>query len=252
METFVNGSSVIRKIWSTTDITLFIFAGAAAEFALNKQVDWLYFTGKLPADPVGRMFSTIQYAQQIIFNNEKKALDSIERINEVHHKVEAARHSKIPAASYKDVLFMLIHYSVASFELVERELTAGEKDEIVDVFRRIGVIMHMEDLPRNYSNWLNVYNMHLQQNLENSPFTIDLFKQYRKHLGTFRYFILLEIQRILVPAQVNKLLKLGRPIIAHRFIWLYKLLRKMRLHLPLIIAMVPKKFRARVRAMGKS
>ncbi|MEJ7663471.1 MAG: hypothetical protein WKG07_29945 [Hymenobacter sp.] len=38
---------------------LFIFAGAAAEFALNKAVDWLYFTGRLPADPLGRLFSTV-------------------------------------------------------------------------------------------------------------------------------------------------------------------------------------------------
>ena len=39
------------------DTILFIFAGAgAAEFALNKAVDWLYFTGKLPTDPLGRLF----------------------------------------------------------------------------------------------------------------------------------------------------------------------------------------------------
>jgi len=249
METFVNESSIIRRIWGTTDITLFIFAGAAAEFALNKQVDWLYFTGKLPADPIGRMFSTIQYAQQIIFNNEKKALDSIAHINDIHHSVESARHRKIPATSYKDVLFMLIHYSVTSFELAERKLTPGEKDEVVDTFKRMGILMHMEDLPGDYLTWMTVYDMHLQWNLENSSFTKDLFKQYRKHLGAFRYFILLEIQRLLAPAQVKDLLKLGKPVIAHRFIWLYKLLRKLGLHNPLIEAMVPKKFRAQARAM---
>lgn len=249
METFVNKSSIIRRIWGTTDITLFIFAGAAAEFALNKQVDWLYFTGKLPVDPIGRMFSTIQYAQQIIFNNEKKALGAIERINDIHHGVESARHKKIPASSYKDVLFMLIHYSIVSFELVERKLATEEKDEIVNTFKRIGVIMHMENLPGNYSAWSEIYNMHLQQNLENSSFTADLFKQYRRHLGTFRYFILLEIQRILVPRQANDLLELGRPVLAHRFIWLYKLLRKLNLHNLLIEAIVPKKFRAQARAM---
>ena len=44
----------------------FIFAGAAAEFALNKAVDWLYFTGKLPKDPLGRLFTTVEYARQIV------------------------------------------------------------------------------------------------------------------------------------------------------------------------------------------
>lgn len=45
---FVDKHSIVRKIWGNTDVILFIFAGAAAEFSLNKAVDWLYFTGKLP------------------------------------------------------------------------------------------------------------------------------------------------------------------------------------------------------------
>ena len=59
MQYFVDKNSVVRKIWGKSDTVLFIFAGAAAEFALNKAVDWLYFTGKLPADPLGRLFSTV-------------------------------------------------------------------------------------------------------------------------------------------------------------------------------------------------
>ena len=51
MEPFVAQNSIVRRIWGTSDTVLFIFAGAAAEFALNKAVDWLYFTGRLPADP---------------------------------------------------------------------------------------------------------------------------------------------------------------------------------------------------------
>ena len=47
---------VVRQIWVKSDTVLFIFAGAAAEFALNKAVDWLYFTGRLPTDPFGRLF----------------------------------------------------------------------------------------------------------------------------------------------------------------------------------------------------
>ena len=54
MENFVKKDSIIREIWGKSDTVLLIFAGAAAEFALNRAVDWLYFTGKLPADPLGR------------------------------------------------------------------------------------------------------------------------------------------------------------------------------------------------------
>ncbi len=67
MELFVEKKSVVRKIWGKSDTILFIFAGAAAEFALNKAVDWLYFTGRLPADPIGRLFSTVTYARSIVF-----------------------------------------------------------------------------------------------------------------------------------------------------------------------------------------
>ena len=70
MEYFVEKDSIVRQIWGKGDTILFIFAGAAAEFALNKAVDWLYFTGKLPADPLGRLFSTVSYARKIIFSEK--------------------------------------------------------------------------------------------------------------------------------------------------------------------------------------
>jgi len=60
MTTYVHPQSIVRKIWGKSDTILFIFAGAAAEFALNKAVDWLYFTGRIPNDPIGRLFSTVE------------------------------------------------------------------------------------------------------------------------------------------------------------------------------------------------
>ena len=84
--------SVVRTIWGKADTVLFIFAGAAAEFALNKAVDWLYFTGRLPADPLGRLFSTVAYAWQIVF--AKRAIDTIAAIQGA---VEARRGAAIPA-----------------------------------------------------------------------------------------------------------------------------------------------------------
>ena len=96
MKDFVPRSSVVRLIWGKSDTVLFIFAGAAAEFSLNKAVDWLYFTGRLPADPIGRLFSTVAYARQIIFSDEEKALAAIDRIRMIHTEVEHSRGSKIP------------------------------------------------------------------------------------------------------------------------------------------------------------
>ena len=38
MSEFVPGGSIVRKIWGDPDLILLIFAGSAAEFALNRAV----------------------------------------------------------------------------------------------------------------------------------------------------------------------------------------------------------------------
>src|SRR5436190_2297302 len=116
MINFVENDSVVRKIWGKSDTILFIFAGASAEFALNKAVDWLYFTGKLPSDPLGRLFSTIAYARQIVFSDKEAALQAIDKMASLHAGVEGKRGALIPEWAYRDVLFMLIDYSVRAYE----------------------------------------------------------------------------------------------------------------------------------------
>src|SRR6476660_9074272 len=94
MKFFVEKGSIVREIWGKGDTILFIFAGASAEFALNKAVDWLYFTGKLPADPLARLFSTVSYARQIVFSDYDAALKAIDKITAIHSTVENNRGSK--------------------------------------------------------------------------------------------------------------------------------------------------------------
>jgi uncharacterized protein (DUF2236 family) len=249
MKTFVEDTSIVKKIWSTTDMTLFIFAGASAEFALNREVDWLYFTGKLPGDPIGRLFSTVKYAQHIIFREQKEAISSIERINAIHQNVESERGLKISNGGYQDVLYMLIYYSISSFELLERRLSNEEKDEIVRTFARIGQQMHVRDIPADYSEWKETYEHQIIRNLMKSSFTEDLFRQYRRHLGAFRYFLLLDIQRMLLSKHVNELLGLGHPRFVRLLVPLYRQIRKYRLHEQLILMMVPRRFMKQVKEM---
>ncbi len=210
MEFFVQKDSVVRKIWGKSDTVLFIFAGAAAEFALNKAVDWLYFTGRLPADPLGRLFSTVTYARRIVFSEKNKALSAIDKITAIHSAVEQARGATIPDWAYRDVLFMLIHYSIASFEVLERRLTEAEKEEVYQVFFRLGNRMGLKELPPDYAAWLPVRDRHMEEDLEKTNYTVDLFLQYKKHLGGFRYRLLLEGQKLVIPKRVAALLKLGR------------------------------------------
>src|SRR5580704_1726963 len=177
MDFFVDKRSILREVWGNGDTILFIFAGSAAEFALNKAVDWLYFTGRLPADPLGRLFSTVTYAREIIFANEAAALKAIDKITAIHQGVEKSRGAKIPDWAYRDVLFLLIDYSIRSFELLERRLTETEKIEIFSVFYRVGVRMQLTGLPKTFPEWQETREEHLRQNLVSSEFTTDLYLQ---------------------------------------------------------------------------
>lgn len=222
MTDFVKKDSIVRKIWGKSDTILFIFAGAAAEFALNKAVDWLYFTGKLPSDPLGRLFSTVKYARWIVFSPTDKANAAIDQLRQIHGSVEQSRGASIPDWAYRDVLFMLIHYSIAAYELLETKLTDEEKQEVFDVFYRVGHQMGLKELPQSYRQWLPVRQAHLNENLQVSIYTADLYKQYKKHLGPARFKVLVEGQKLVVPAIVKQLLPLGRVSLLAPAVPLYK------------------------------
>lgn len=252
MEYFVNRSSVVREIWGKGDTILFIFSGASAEFALNKAVDWLYFTGKLPADPLGRLFSTVTYARNIVFSEKEAACKAIDKITSIHSTVEKNRGSLIPDWAYRDVLFMLIHYSIASFEVLERRLTLQEKEEVFNVFYRFGVQMNLQGLPVNYKEWLVMRTHHLNSHLEKSIYTVDLYKQYKKHLGRIRYKLLLEAQILVVPQEVNKLLDLRKFSVLRSFLVLYKFFRKIKMDWFLKSIILPDKYKTEIRALDVS
>ncbi len=250
MSNFVAKDSIVRKIWGTSDTVLLIFAGAAAEFALNKAVDWLYFTGKLPADPLGRLFSTVTYARRIIFAEETQANQTIDSIYRIHKAVEQERGAQIPDWAYRDVLFMLIQYSIASFEVLERKLTAAEKQEVYDVFYRFGKRMQLKDLAPDYESWLPQRDAHLHENLYKSKYTKDLFKQYKKHLGPLRYTVLVESQKLLVPEPVRNLLNYSRFSALAPLIPVYKLSRKLNADALIKTLLLPKNYKEEIEALN--
>lgn len=246
---FVNQDSIVRKIWGKADTVMFIFAGSAAEFALNKAVDWLFFTGKLPADPIGRLFSTVSYARSIIFADLTTANQSIEKIVSIHSAVEQNRKATIPDWAYRDVLYMLIHYSIASYELLERKLTTREKEEVFNVFYKVGSKMKLKNLPTGYKEWTVSYARHLEKDLEKSNFTIQLFKQYKRHLGWFRYFILTGAQKLLVPERVKRLLGFGNFSMLSIILPIYKFSGRIKLDNFLKELVLPAKYKAQVKEL---
>ena len=251
MDYFVAPDSIVRRIWGTSDTVLFVFAGAAAEFALNKAVDWLYFTGRLPADPLGRLFSTVDYARRILFADRAGAERAIDSITAIHGAVEASRGQRIPDWAYRDVLYLLIAYSIRAFEVLERPLTPAEREEITDVFCRFGRRMGIPDLPTSYAAWLADRARHLAANLAPSRFTADLYLQYRQHLGSVRYELLRGVQGLVVPPPVAAQLALGSGAWLRPALGVYGATKRLALSQWLKNTLLPPAYAARIRALDE-
>ncbi len=251
MEPFVKHDSIVRRIWGAADTILFIFGGAAAEFALNKAVDWLYFTGRLPADPIGRLFSTVTYARHIVFSSRDKAHAIIDNMRSIHTTLEKNRGYQIPDWAYRDVLFMLIHYSISSYEVLYRKMSTEEKEQVFDVFNRVGVRMGVKNLPGSYTDWLLVYQQHLVQDLEVTGYTDNLYAQYKKHLGTLRFQILKEAQILVVPPRVAKLLRFRTTSRLTPLLPVYKASRKAGWDWRIVSILLPEEYKQQVKELNR-
>lgn len=251
MADFVNHDSILRTIWGDSDTILLVFAGSAAEFALNNAVDWLFFTGKVPEDPINRLFSTARFAQDIGFADEQTARQTMDRINRIHTSLEGQRGKDIPAWSHRDVLYMLIDYSERAFTLLHRPLTATEQEELYQGFHQIGQGLNIPDLPDSYTTWQIDREQHLQHDLSFSDYTAVLYAQYRRHLGPWRYNLLLQVQALLVPEHVQKLLKLApRPPLRY-LLWTYPITSRLGLRPFIQWLLMPPRYLADVRRLDR-
>ncbi|HVE79408.1 MAG TPA: oxygenase MpaB family protein [Gemmatimonadaceae bacterium] len=213
---FVASGSIVRRVWGDADLVLLVFAGAAAEFALNRAVDWLFVTGRLPRDPLARLLSTAAYAQRIALGDRAEAARALAAIRAAHAAVERRRGERIPAWAHRDVLYLLVDYSERAFAALHRPLTAAEQRELYDVFRRVGAGLGIGQLPRGYEEWRADRERHMARDLAVSDHTAALYAAYRRHLGPSRFALLRQVQGALAPDRVRDLLRLpGRPWIGH-------------------------------------
>ncbi|UFH57281.1 oxygenase MpaB family protein [Spirosoma sp. KNUC1025] len=251
MTYFVKRGSIVRQIWGDADVILLVFAGSAAEFALNRAVDWLFFTGKLPADPIARLFSTVRYAQEIVFQSDDKARQTIARMGSIHTGVEQKRGYSIPDWAYRDVLYMLIDYSERAYETLHRPLTNSEREELFHTFREVGAGMHVPDLPATYADWQADRQAHLNRDLVRSEFTDTLFQRYREQLGSWRYDLLRQVQAMLVPKQVSQLLALPKASLLTYSLGLYGMLNALGLRSVVQRILLPTPYLEQIRALDR-
>jgi len=246
---FVEPGSIVRRIWGDGDMVLLVFAGSAAEFALNRAVDWLFFTGKLPADPIGRLFATASYAQVIVFADELTASRTLDGIRAAHQAVERQRGDVIPDWAHRDVLYMLIDYSERAHELLARPLSLDEQCELYDVFHRVGAGLAIPDLPATYTEWRADRDRHMRRDLLLSDGTRALYAQYRAHLGPWRYRLLLLVQSILAPEHVRGLLRLKSARWLRPLLRVYPILVRAGLRSSIQRLVMPSRYLAAVRGL---
>jgi uncharacterized protein (DUF2236 family) len=239
---FIDQRSIVRAIWGDPDLVLLIFAGAAAEFALNRAVDWLFFTNRLPEDPIGRLFSTVQYAQQIVFASETQARKTLASISSIHAALERRRGRRIPDWAYRDVLYLLIDYSRRANQLLHGRLCEEEQEDLYAAFLQLGEGLHIAQLPATFRRWEEDRQRHLASDLAYSRYTARLYEQYRRHLGPWRYQILLEFQAAIAPTRVRELLRLEPRLPVVSAFRAYSLLRSLGLQKAVQRALIPQKY----------
>lgn len=124
-----------------------------------------------------------------------------------------------------------------------------EKEELFDVFNRVGLRMGLKGLPADYNEWTIMRNEHLQNDLAKSNYTVDLFKQYRKHLGWMRYKLLIESQKLVVPRYAKQLLNLGRFSWLNPILAIYKLSRKIKMDWFLKSLVLPAAYKKQIKEL---
>ena len=201
-------SPVARRVWGSPDCVLLFFAAGAAEFAAIKAVDWLFFTGRLPDDPVGRFFGTVGFARRVFFGSPAEATAAVEAIRRAHERVEAARGSRIPQWAYRDVLFMLIDHGERAHAVVFGPMTDAERRSHFGGALALGRAMHLEGLPATYAEYRAQRRRQLLEDFARTPLTDELLRRYRRALGPWRFRLLRAVQASVLPEELRIVLGL--------------------------------------------
>jgi len=90
---------------------------------------------------------------------------------------------------------------------------------------------------------------HLDNDLICSDFTVDLYRRYRKNLGGLRYFVMKQVQQMLLAPRVRQLLGMNGVAILKPVLMIYRLFRSLRWEGPFKNALLPQKYKAQILAL---
>ncbi len=207
------GSPITRKIWGSMENLTLAFVGSAADFALNPENFWLFFTNSLPSNPQKRFIETFKYTQQVFFMPEEQVPALMSRIRNVHSNVEKNReretgdHTKISNNAFRQVGDMLIDYGIKGYEyLYRKNMSEEDKDSYFQDMKKLYGLMGVTDYETNYNEFLKRRNFSVQNELKVNEFTEKLYGSYKKDLGLLRVWVLKQLQcRFIAPVLVKEL-----------------------------------------------
>lgn len=249
---YVAVPEVVKRIWSRPDAIMLIFAGSAAEFAVNKAVHWLFWTNALPDEPIERFFETVRFAQAMVFGDEKARARAVAMTNAAHHGVEISRGDSIPQWAHQDVLFMLISYGERAHHVLYGPMSHEERVQHFQASAQIGRELRIKGLPETYEDYRAMRRAHLREHNERSRETDLLYASYRKHLGPARMPALLRLQASLVPVDVRRLLGLRESRWVTRLLMAYRYLPVTFLLRMLNPVLLPRKYVEQLAALGNA
>jgi hypothetical protein len=106
--------------------------------------------------------------------------------------------------------------------------------------------MGLQSLPATYVDWLADRQRHLHNDLQQSRYSADLFHQYKKHLGSWRYRILVEAQKMVVPSYVHQQLQFKRVKWLMPTVPLYKIARRLHIDNFIMNLLLPAAYKQQV------
>jgi uncharacterized protein (DUF2236 family) len=225
------GSPITRQIWGNVENIILIYVGAAAEFALNRDVHWLFFTNRLPSDPMARFIETFAYNQRVFFSPVEKLTDLGQQVRAIHTHVERQRAAaggpdRIPNRAFIEVNDMLIEYGIRGYEyLHQRTMTDAEKEAYYQDMRAASEMIGVTDLDADYAAFRARRDATMHEVLSRNIDTPRLYAAYLRALGRPRFWAGLWFQSHFVPPVVRERLRLVRPPLTG---WLYRLYPRLR------------------------
>ena len=243
---------VSRRVWSDPTCMLLVFVGSSAEFPLNPSVEWLFYTGRLPSDPLARFLETVAWLRRLIVADEQTRNRDAKKLKQMHEVLEQKRGDTIPGSSYRDVLCMNMVYSIRGAALVTgKELEVAEKDAMVRDLSSTGLQMGIEDLPWTWQQLCDQRAERMKLWIPNQ-YTPKLLDSYRRALGPLNYKLLLSGFPLLIEEELLERLGTGKQFLSKPMQWSMPLLCRTGLSQWIYRILLPQKIKPTVLNWAKS